>query len=200
MSSLWPWLMVAGFGALHGLNPATGWALAAARGVRTGRRAAAFGALVPIAAGHAASAALLASAVVLMPLEVMSAGSSIRASVAPGLMEGVAAVAFSAVAWCHRHGGPAHRRAPGAGGLAMGSFWMATVHGTGLMLVPAWSPYCSTSTSAFAGGVAPSTAMALAGAAVHLGAMLLVTVAMAAGVCGGIDARRRRGKGLPSVP
>ena len=32
MDSLWPWLAVAGMGALHGLNPATGWLLAAAAG------------------------------------------------------------------------------------------------------------------------------------------------------------------------
>lgn len=34
MSSWLPWLAVAGLGALHGLNPATGWLFAAARGVR----------------------------------------------------------------------------------------------------------------------------------------------------------------------
>ena len=33
MSSLWPWLTAAGLGALHGLNPANGWMLAAAWGV-----------------------------------------------------------------------------------------------------------------------------------------------------------------------
>ena len=37
---LWPWLAVAGVGALHGLNPANGWMFAAAWGVhsRDGRR------------------------------------------------------------------------------------------------------------------------------------------------------------------
>lgn len=35
MASLWPWLAVAGVGALHGLNPATGWMFAAASGVRS---------------------------------------------------------------------------------------------------------------------------------------------------------------------
>lgn len=42
----WPWLVLAGAGALHGLNPATGWGLAACSPhVR--------GALLPIALGHA---------------------------------------------------------------------------------------------------------------------------------------------------
>jgi hypothetical protein len=35
MASLWPWLVVAGLGALHGASPATGWMFAAACGVRT---------------------------------------------------------------------------------------------------------------------------------------------------------------------
>ena len=34
MTDLWPWLTAAGAGALHGLHPAGGWALAAAWGVR----------------------------------------------------------------------------------------------------------------------------------------------------------------------
>ena len=36
MDSLWPWLAVAGAGALHGLNPCTGWGLAAVCGIRAG--------------------------------------------------------------------------------------------------------------------------------------------------------------------
>ena len=63
MASLWPWLVVAGVGALHGLNPATGWMWAAAWGVRSRDRAQALRALVPIAIGHAASVALVAGAV-----------------------------------------------------------------------------------------------------------------------------------------
>jgi|JI6StandDraft_1071083.scaffolds.fasta_scaffold122479_2 hypothetical protein len=34
MTDLWPWLTATGAGALHGLHPAGGWALAAAWGVR----------------------------------------------------------------------------------------------------------------------------------------------------------------------
>src|SRR4030088_1076975 len=63
MSSLWPWLAVAGVGALHGLSPATGWMFAAAWGVRSRDRAQALRALAPIAVGHAASIALVAAAI-----------------------------------------------------------------------------------------------------------------------------------------
>jgi membrane protein implicated in regulation of membrane protease activity len=34
MTDLWPWLTAAGAGALHGLHPAGGWALAAVWGLR----------------------------------------------------------------------------------------------------------------------------------------------------------------------
>ncbi len=39
MESLWPWLAVAGLGALHGLNPASGWMLAVGMRRRQRRRA-----------------------------------------------------------------------------------------------------------------------------------------------------------------
>jgi hypothetical protein len=52
MDALWPWLAVAGVGALHGLNPATGWLFAAACGVRSRSRKRALCALIPIAAAH----------------------------------------------------------------------------------------------------------------------------------------------------
>jgi hypothetical protein len=63
MASLWPWFALAAVGALHGLNPANGWALAAARGVGSGERTQALRALVPLALGHAASLALVIAAV-----------------------------------------------------------------------------------------------------------------------------------------
>ncbi|WP_335340208.1 hypothetical protein [Collimonas arenae] len=65
MSSLWPWLAVAGLGAFHGLNPASGWLFAAAWGVRSRDRQKALRALIPIAVGHSASVGLLAAAVAL---------------------------------------------------------------------------------------------------------------------------------------
>ena len=62
MAILWPWLAIAGLGALHGLSPATGWMFAAAWGVRAGDVAQVRRALLPIAIGHAASMAVVACA------------------------------------------------------------------------------------------------------------------------------------------
>src|SRR4051812_6515228 len=63
MTDLWTWLAVAGLGALHGLNPASGWMWAAAWGMRSRDRSLALRELLPIAAGHAASVALVGLAV-----------------------------------------------------------------------------------------------------------------------------------------
>ena len=63
MANLWPWLAIAGLGALHGLSPANGWMFAAAWGVRAGDGAQVRRALLPIATGHAASIAVVACAV-----------------------------------------------------------------------------------------------------------------------------------------
>lgn len=57
-------MAVVGVGALHGLNPATGWMFAAACGLRSGDRSQALHALLPIAIGHLASIAIVAAAVV----------------------------------------------------------------------------------------------------------------------------------------
>ena len=132
MASLWPWLAVAGVGALHGLNPATGWMFAAAWGVRSRDRAQALRALVPIALGHAASVALVAAAVAF--------GLSMDRVVLQALAGGLLIVA----ALLHLSGRtPQRARAPaGHAGLALWSFMMSTAHGAGLMLVPALIPLC----------------------------------------------------------
>jgi hypothetical protein len=58
MTSLWPWLALAAAGALHGLNPATGWGLAACSSHP--RQA-----LLPIAVGHTAAVGGVAALVAL---------------------------------------------------------------------------------------------------------------------------------------
>jgi len=60
MANLWPWMAVAGLGALHGLNPANGWMFAAAWGVHARGGSEVRRALLPIAIGHAASIAVVA--------------------------------------------------------------------------------------------------------------------------------------------
>ena len=64
MASLWPWLTVAAFGALHGLNPASGWMLAAAWGVHSRNRKHALCVMALIAVGNILAIVLVALAVV----------------------------------------------------------------------------------------------------------------------------------------
>lgn len=190
MASFWPWLLVAGVGALHGLNPATGWMLAAAWGLRSRDRAQALRALVPIAVGHAASVALVAGAVVLglamdrFALQVLAGGL------------------LAAFAVLHLSGRtPEAARAPaGHAGLALWSFMMSTAHGAGLMLVPALIPLCMGDASAREVSASGSLALALAAVGVHTAAMLAVTGVIATGVCRGFDAGARLLGGLKREP
>src|SRR5207245_1618782 len=130
MSSLWPWLAVAGVGALHGLNPATGWMFAAIWGVQSRDRAQALRALVPIAVGHAASVALVAAAVAL-GLSI----DRVMLQALAGLLLGVLPGVLLVVAVYHQSGRKAKRARTPAGhaGLALWSFMMSTAHGAGLM-------------------------------------------------------------------
>jgi hypothetical protein len=178
MASLWPWLAVAGIGALHGLNPASGWILAAAWGVRSRDRAQALRALMPLAAGHAASVALVGAAVVF--------GLSMDRVALQALAGGLLVVA----ATVHLSGRtPKVARAPaGHAGLALWSFMMSTAHGAGLMLVPALIPVCMGDASARE--MTASLILALAAVGVHTAAMLAVTGVIATGVCRGFDAFR----------
>lgn len=178
MASLWPWLAVAGVGALHGLNPATGWMLAAACGVRSRDRAQALRALMPIAIGHVASVVLVAGAVALG----MSADRVLLQVPAAGLLLVVAAHHL----WRHTH-----RRtwAPaGHAAMALWSFMMSTAHGAGWMLVPALVPLCLGNAPAREITASGSLTLALAAVAVHTAALLVVTGVMATGACRGIDA------------
>ncbi|MEO8022368.1 hypothetical protein [Polaromonas sp.] len=181
MSDLWPWLVVAGVGALHGLNPAGGWPLAAAWGVRSRDRTQALCALLPIAAGHLASVALAGAAVVW--------GLSMDRVLLQVLVGGLFAVAVIA----HLSGRtPQMARAPtGHAGLALWSFMMSTAHGAGLMLVPALVPLCAGDASALEITGSGPLALALAAIGVHTAAMLIVTGLIATGVYRGFDAGAR---------
>jgi len=172
MASLWPWLAVAGIGALHGLHPASGWMLAAAWGVRARDRGQALRALVPIALGHAASVALVAAAVAF--------GVSLDRTMVQWFAGALCVLAALLHLW--RRTPTAARVPAGHAGLALGSFVMATAHGAGLMLVPALVPLCM---GAAGGGTAGSLGLALAAVVVHTAAMLVVTGLVAAGVCRG---------------
>ncbi|MDN6884324.1 hypothetical protein QMO14_12025 [Variovorax sp. CAN2819] len=179
MASLWPWLAVAGVGALHGLNPAAGWAFAAVLGVGSSERSRVLQALLPIALGHAVSVALVAAAVLFAP-------SMDRIA----LQWAAGAMLVAVVAHHLRHGRKAGRTRmpPGRAGLALWSFMMSTAHGAGLMLVPALIPLCMSEAPAAREITASgSLALALAAVGVHMAAMLAVTGAVAVGASRGFD-------------
>jgi len=179
MASLWPWLAIAGIGALHGLNPANGWMLAAAWGLRSHDRTQALRALLPIAAGHAASVALVAAAVAF--------GLSLDRQLLQALAGGALVLVAGLRLWRRR---PARAWAPtGHAGLALWSFMMSTAHGAGLMLVPALMPLCigAAPGSGSGTGATGPLALALAAVGVHGAAMLAVTGLLASGACRGYD-------------
>jgi hypothetical protein len=163
MSSVWPWVAVAAAGALHGLNPATGWLFAAAHGVRSRDRRQALGALLPIAAGHAASVALVAAVAMLG----MAMDRATLLALAGGLL------ALAALA----------RLAAGHAALALWSCMMSTLHGAGLMLVPALVPLCLSGGPGREITASGSLALALAAVCVHTAAMLAMTALIASLCC-----------------
>ena len=185
MTSAWPWLAVAGTGALHGLNPATGWAFVAAWQLRAGERAGAWRALLPIAAGQAASVALVA---LLATLGLVS-----QRGVLPWLAGGAAV--FAAAVHVSGHLPTRARRAAGRAGLALWSLTMGTAQGAGMMLVPTLVPLCVAGSPAREITASGSLLLALAAVTLHLGAMLAATGVAALVACrgwGGV-ARWRRG-------
>jgi hypothetical protein len=178
MANLWPWLAIAGLGALHGLSPATGWMFAAACGVRAGDGAQVRRALLAIAIGHAASIAVVACA--------FAQGMSMDRALVQGL---AGALLVGAASYRLLRG--AGRCTPitaqaGHAGIALWSFLMATAHGAGLMLVPALLPLCLADDPARKVTTSGSLVLALAAVGVHTAAMLVTTGVIATGVYRGV--------------
>ncbi len=128
MSALWPWLLLLGLGAYHGINPAMGWLFAVALGLQEKSRRAVFQAIPPIALGHALSIGIVVSLLWLA-----------RASVPARLLRhGAAAIVFGFALYRlirSRHPTWVGMRV-GFRDLTLWSFLMASAHGAGLMLVP----------------------------------------------------------------
>ena len=126
--AVWPWAALLLLGAVHGINPGMGWLFAVALGMQRRERGAVWGALVPLAAGHAAAIAIVAIVVAIVGQAFSLGGLRwIVAAILLGL--GVSKLVRS------RH--------PRWGGMAVGSrdiavwsFLMASAHGAGLMVVP----------------------------------------------------------------
>jgi hypothetical protein len=177
---LWPWGALALLGAVHGLNPGMGWLFAVALGLQERDRRAVWGALLPMAVGHAAAigAAVALAAVIGLALPP----AAIRWGVAATLLSfGV----FRLIR--HRHPRWAAMRVS-RGDLAVWSFLMASAHGAGLMALP-----LVLTASAVAGhaahhhiasaGVVPGTLdVGLVATAVHTAGYLAVTMLLAVAV------------------
>ncbi len=172
MSEFWPWLVLAGLGGFHGLNPAMGWLFAVALGLHRNSRSVVLQALPAIALGHAVSIAIVAGAVVL-------------AGVAISLRSLLAGTGLLLIAWAVYHQLYGHRQRvrvgmrTGLAGLVIWSFLMATAHGAGLMLLPALIPLCLANSPLGDIAAEGSIESTLAAVAVHTAAMLVVTGAIA---------------------
>lgn len=167
MQDLWPWLAVAGAGALHGMNPASGWVFAAALACHDKRRA--IPALIPIAIGHMASLGLVAAAVVYgLPM------NRVVLAIAIGLL-----LVLGGIHCIGRKTLPMMAAPASQAGLALWSLVVSTAHGTGLMLVPAFVPLCMTGSPAGQITASGSLLLASAAAGVHMAAMLITTGVLA---------------------
>ncbi len=129
MEGLWPWLVMAGLGAYHGLNPAMGWLFAVSLGMQDRDRRSVTRALMPIAVGHELSIALVAALVI--GLGVLTDSTVLHIAAA------VVLIAFGIFRFAKPRAhfrwvkGRVNRKE-----LTVWSFLMSTAHGAGLMVAP----------------------------------------------------------------
>lgn len=168
---LWPWLAVAATGALHGLNPLTGWAFAAWRPAASAQRPRV---LAPIALGQVAAVLAVAAAA--------PAALELGLEFPTWLPQAVAAALLLVLALHHfGRGRPLRDAAPaGRNAIALWSFVVGIGHGAGWMLVPALASVCAGDAPAREITASGSLLLGIGAVAVHLAAMLATTWAMAA--------------------
>lgn len=175
MAHISPWLVLAGLGAFHGLNPAMGWLFAVALGLQRNSRRIVPLSLIPIAIGHAVSIGIVAAALIALGLFVDER-----------LLEMAAGAIL--IGWAIYHAAYGHRHririgmTTGMVGLGIWSFLMATAHGAGLMLVPVLIPLCLSASPAHELTASGSLPIALAAVGVHMAAMLAVILVVAVSV------------------
>ncbi|HEY6382827.1 MAG TPA: hypothetical protein VIY07_13605 [Pseudolabrys sp.] len=164
-AQLGPWLALAGLGLFHGINPAMGWLFAVALGLHRHSQNVVFLSLIPIAVGHAfAVAAVL---VVVLALGLVLHWTTLSR---------VAGLAL--IGWAIWHAVYGHRRRvrigmqTGMAGLALWSFFMASAHGAGLMLIPVVVPLCLAASPAQGLTLSSALSVSLAALSVHTGTML----------------------------
>jgi hypothetical protein len=183
---VWPWLVLIGLGAFHGLNPAMGWLFAVALGLYRQSRRVVLVSLFPIALGHAAAIAVVVYAAIALGMTIDENAFRIVA----GLL---------LIAWGVYHLSSGHRHRMRIGlttgllGLAMWSFVMATVHGAGMMLIPVLMPLAKAGEHARHMPATASLGVAALAVLVHSLAMLVTTGAVALAVYEwvGLDFLRR---------
>jgi len=178
MKVLWPWLVLVGLGAFHGINPGMGWLFAVALGLQEQSQRAVRRALLPIALGHAASIGVVVVAVSLL-----------QAMLPEQLMRYLCA-ALLGVFGLWRLVRARHPRwvgmRVGFRDLMLWSFLMASAHGAGLMLVPLllqWpapdASHARLMAALWPQAAATSPALVLAAVSVHTLSLFLVTSAIA---------------------
>ena len=169
---LWPWAVLIGLGAFHGLNPAMGWLFAVALGLYRHSRKAVLVSLIPIALGHAVAIAVVVYAVIVLGMAIDQ--DTFR------IVAGLLLIAWGVyhVLYGHRHRLRIGLRT-GLAGLGLWSFTMAMAHGAGIMLIPVLIPL--TQVGGHAHHMPAAGSLAVAGLAVllHSLAMLITTGAVA---------------------
>jgi hypothetical protein len=160
------WAAIVGSGVFHGINPAMGWLFATALGMQRGSRTAVLLALPPLALGHAAS-------ILLFTGSAAALGAWCRA-LPLHLCLGAMLIGWALYQHVYGH---RHRlrvgMTVGFAGLAGWSAAMATLHGAGLMLMPALLPLCGSG----AGGAGWQVPLQVV--AVHTATTLVTTTVIA---------------------
>jgi hypothetical protein len=178
LAAVWPWLALLGLGAFHGLNPGMGWLFAVALGLQERRRQAVWGALLPLALGHAMSIGTVVLAVGLLQFVLPE-----------WLIHSLCAVVLLGFG-AYRLVRARHPRWVGmqvsCWDLTVWSFLMASAHGAGLMLMPLLLQWPATEyaharllQALSPQGIAASFGLLLAAVGVHTFSMLVVTAAVA---------------------
>jgi hypothetical protein len=129
LAGLGPLLVMAAFGAYHGLNPGMGWLFALSLGLQRQNTRAIWVSLLPIAAGHAASLVVVALLVV--------AGAQFISTATLQVATAVILIGFGLykVFNYYRHPRWVGMQV-GMRDLVWWSFLMAMAHGAGLMIAP----------------------------------------------------------------
>ena len=168
MSNLYPWLVLIGLGAFHGLNPAMGWLFAVALGLYRHSRRVVLVSLIPIALGHATAIAVVVYAVIVVGMAIDPATFRV--------LSGALLIGWGLYHLLYGH---RHRLriglSTGLVGLAAWSFVMATAHGAGAMLIPVLMPLAQVGEHAHHLPATSSLWVATLAVLVHSLAMLVTT-------------------------